>query len=197
MDSLDRGLTFLPLQLATAKLFVFVDGSFANNKDLTSQLGYAIILANEENNDGTNEFTITGNLIHFSSTKSKRVTRSVLASEVYGMVAGVDMAYALASTLRQITERLGLEAIPTIVCTDSYSLYECLVKLGTTKEKRLMIDIMALRQSYERRELQEIRWINGDDNLADAFTKASPNRTLERFVDSNKATVRMEGWVSR
>jgi hypothetical protein len=197
MDSQDRGLTFLPLNLETARLYVFVDGSFANNRDFTSQLGFAIILANEDEINDRHEFSITGNLIHFSSTKSKRVTRSVLASEVYGMVAGVDMAYALASTLRQITTHLNLPAIPTIVCTDSYSLYECLVKLGTTKEKRLMIDIMALRQSYERRELQEVRWINGEDNLADSFTKRTPNHALKQFIDCNRATVRVEGWVSR
>jgi transposase InsO family protein len=198
IDSQSRGLTFVPLDLATASLFVFVDGSFANNKDLTSQLGFTIILANEEAaTKDHNEFSIRGNMVHFSSTKSKRVTRSVLASEVYGMVAGVDMAYALATTLHMITAHLGLPVVPTIVCTDSYSLYECLVKLGTTKEKRLMIDIMALRQSYERRELQEVRWIHGDDNLADAFTKAAPNRALEHFISSNTATIRVEGWVSR
>ena len=60
-----------------------------------------------------------------------------------------------------------------------------------------MIDIMALRQSYERRELQEVRWIHGDDNLADALTKGAPNRALEQFVSTSRATVRVEGWVSR
>jgi hypothetical protein len=85
--------------------------------------------------------------------KSQRVTRSVLASEVYGMTVGIDIAYAISSTLNMITKQLGLPTIPVIVYTDSYSLYECLVKLGTTKEKRLMIDIIAIRQSYERREL--------------------------------------------
>ena len=60
------------------------------------------------------------------------------------------MAIAIGTTLKMITDRLKISAIPTIVCTDSYSLYECLVKLGTTKEKRLMIDIMALRQSYKQ-----------------------------------------------
>ena len=75
--------------------------------------------------------------------------------------------------------------------------YECLVKLGTTKEKRLMIDIMAIRQSYERRELQEIRWINGQDNPADAMTKSNPNRALEKFLDTNHLQVRVEGWVKR
>ncbi|KAK1843027.1 hypothetical protein CCHR01_14332 [Colletotrichum chrysophilum] len=47
MGSLDRGLTFIAVDLATAKLFVFVDGSFVNNVDLTSQLGFVIILAYE------------------------------------------------------------------------------------------------------------------------------------------------------
>ena len=107
------------------------------------------------------------------------------------------MSYAISSTLKLITKQLELPAIPTIVCTDSFSLYECLVKLGTTKEKRLMIDIMAIRQSYERRELFEIRWINGLDNPADAMTKATPNKALENFISTNQIRVRVEGWVKR
>jgi hypothetical protein len=235
------------------KLFVFVDGSFANNKDFSSQIGYVIILANEtsmnetsanktsdktsvnetsanktsdktsvnetsanktsnktsvnetsanetsmnETPTGTDEFTIKGNLIHYSSTKCKRVTRSVLASEIYGMVGGVNMAIAINTTIKMITDQLGFSHPAITVCMDSYSLYECLVKLGTTKEKRLMIDIMALRQSYERQEIAEIRWINGKDNPADAMTKSMPNKALERFLDSNQSNVRVEGWVQR
>ena len=59
------------------------------------------------------------------------------------MVGGVDMAIAIGTTLKMITDRLELPVIPMIVCTDLYSLYKCLVKLSTTKKKRLMIDIMA------------------------------------------------------
>ncbi|KAM4065967.1 HHT1, Histones H3 and H4 [Hirsutella rhossiliensis] len=40
MDHQLRGLTYKPIDLATAKLMVFTDGSFANNKDLSSQLGF-------------------------------------------------------------------------------------------------------------------------------------------------------------
>jgi hypothetical protein len=150
-----------------------------------------------ESADVDNTFSIRGNVIHYSSTKCKRVTRSVLASEIYGIVNGFDIGIAIATTLRMITERLGVPAIPLVICTDSYSLYECLVKLGTTKEKRLIIDIMALRQSYERREITEIRWINSEDNPAGAFTKTSPNRALEHLIDRNELTVRIEGWVQR
>ena len=197
-ENLHRGLRYIPLDLATAKLMVFTDGSFANNQDLSSQLGYLLVLVNESNQGRQDSaFDIRGNVIHWSSTKCKRVTRSVLASETYGMVSGVDIAIAILTTLKIVTERLGLPSIPLVVCTDSYSLYECLVKLGTTNEKRLMIDIMALRQSYERREITEIRWISGEDNPADAFTKAIPNRALERFIDNNELSIRVEGYVQR
>jgi hypothetical protein len=145
------------------KLFIFVDGSFANNKDFSSQIRYVMILANENktptangNPNGIDRFIIKGNLIHYSSTKCKRVTRSVLASEIYGIVGGVDMAVAVNTTIKMITDQLGFSHPVIIVYTDSYLLYECLVKLGMTKEKHLMINIMALCQSYEQQEIAEI-----------------------------------------
>jgi hypothetical protein len=113
------------------------------------------------------------------------------------MIDSVDMAIAISTTVKIITNQLGLLKIPTIVCTDSYSLYECLVKPRTTKEKHLIIDIMALHQSYERRELMEIRWINGQDNPADAMIKSNLNKALEKFITTNRLQVRVEGWVKR
>jgi hypothetical protein len=61
MNDLDRGLLYIPINLPTAKIFMFVDGLFANNKDFSSQLGYEIIIANEST--GWNNFTIYSNLI--------------------------------------------------------------------------------------------------------------------------------------
>lgn len=113
------------------------------------------MLVNESTD--ANTFTIYSNVIYYSSTKCKRVTQSVLALEIYRMVNSFNIGIAIATTLRIVTKQLRLPTIPLVVCTDSYSLYECLVKLGTTKEKRLIIDIMALRQSYKRREIMEIR----------------------------------------
>lgn len=193
-----RGIRTIRLNLAIAKLYVFVDGSFANNADLTSQIGFVIVLGTEKRPENENAFELTGNLIHWSSTKCKRITRSVLASEIYGMSSGFDYGYVISTTIATIVNRLGQETPPSLVlCTDSKSLYQCLVQLGTTTEKRLMIDVMGLRQSYERREIDEIRWINGHDNPADAMTKATPNQALERLVSYNKIDIRMEGWVQR
>ncbi|KAI1762534.1 hypothetical protein GGR53DRAFT_521652 [Hypoxylon sp. FL1150] len=113
------------------------------------------------------------------------------------MIHGVDMGISIGGTLTSIFKQKSLPEVPIVVCTDSYSLYECLVKLGTTKEKRLMIDIMSLRQSYERREINEIRWIHGEDNPADAMTKSNANKALRTFIDNNSLTMRLKGWVKR
>ena len=104
-------------------------------------------MANETSRN--KEFEIKGNLIYYSSTKSKRIIRSVLVLEIYGIVGGVDIAIIVGAIIKMIIDQLGFGKIPIIVCIDSYSLYKCLVKLGTTKEKRLIIDIMALCQLYE------------------------------------------------
>jgi hypothetical protein len=134
MNHIDRGIKYIALDLECTKLFVFVNGSFANNKDFSSQISYLIIIANktETISAGTDEFTIKENLIYYSSTKTKRVTQSVLASEIYSMVRGVDMAIAINTTIKMITEQLGFPQTPIVVCTDLYSLYKCLVKLGST-----------------------------------------------------------------
>lgn len=111
------------------------------------------------------------------------------------MTNGFDSGSTISSTLRKITKKLALLLIPLVVCTDNYSLYECLVNLGTPKDKRLKIYIMALRQSYERREISEIRLTHCEDNLADSTTKNPQNKALEHFAASNKLTFRIEDFV--
>ncbi|KAI0994643.1 hypothetical protein K3495_g13540 [Podosphaera aphanis] len=97
IDNMSRLLTYVPLDLSTAKLYVFVDGSLAKNKDLSSRIGFVIAITNEQ--PGEDQFTINGNLLHWSSTKSKHMTRSSLASEILTMVGGVDIGIAICSTL--------------------------------------------------------------------------------------------------
>lgn len=87
--------------------------------------------------------------------------------------------------------------LPLVVCTDSKSLYECLVKLGTTMERPLMIDLMCLRQSYERQEIAEVKWIDGHSNPADAMTKHKPCGALKSLLDTIKLKLTVDGWVER
>ena len=52
----------MPINLPTAKLFMFINRSFTNNKDFSSQLGYKIIITNKSTRE--NNFIIYGNLIY-------------------------------------------------------------------------------------------------------------------------------------
>ncbi|KAI6389226.1 hypothetical protein MCOR20_011698 [Pyricularia oryzae] len=113
------------------------------------------------------------------------------------MTTGFDHGFVFATTIARIAEVLGQPFIQIIVCTDSKSFYDCLVKLGSTTEKRLIIDVMSLRESYEAREITEVCWIDGRDNPADAMTKKDPNDALTKLISTNKATVRSEGYVER
>ncbi|KAI1000019.1 hypothetical protein K3495_g8177 [Podosphaera aphanis] len=71
ISNVGRGLAYIPLDISKMRLFVFVDGSFANNNDMSSQIGFVIVLADEEAENDS--FTITGNIVHWSTTKCKRI----------------------------------------------------------------------------------------------------------------------------
>lgn len=43
---------------------IFVDGSFANNKDLSSQIGFIIALVNEKPGQQESQWDIYGNIVH-------------------------------------------------------------------------------------------------------------------------------------
>ena len=60
------------------------------------------------------------------------------------MVSGVNIVIIIGTTLKIIIDRLELPIISIIIYTDLYSLYKYLVKLSTIKEKRLIINIIAL-----------------------------------------------------
>jgi hypothetical protein len=103
-----RGLHFIQLDTSknSLKLIVFTDSSFANNQDLSSQIGFVITLADKNNR---------ANIIHWSSIKCKRVMRSVLALELYGMADGFDIGAAIKATIEKILQI----SLPLILCTDS------------------------------------------------------------------------------
>lgn len=179
-----RGLKFKQLHLPSTRLVAFADSSFANNKDYSSQIGFVVAMVDKDGN---------ANTIHWQSIKCKRVTRSVLASELYAFALAFDHASALNQSIQAILN----QRIPLVLMTDSRSLYDCLTKLNTTNEKRLMIDIMGIREAYEKREITEIRWTNGKSNPADAMTKGTPSKALQDLIDTNHVDLRTTEWVER
>jgi hypothetical protein len=69
------------------------------------------------------------------------------------MVHGFDMAYLVKTTLDLILNK----DVLLIIYTDSKSLYDCLVKLGIMQEKRLIIDVISMREAYKQREIAQVK----------------------------------------
>ena len=101
------------------------------------------------------------------------------------------------TVLKSIIEKILQIELLLVLCIDSKSLYECLVKLGSTQEKRLIVDLICLRQLYKRRMIIEIKWINGDSNPTDAITKANACNALRNLVDTNTINLNTKEWVER
>ena len=91
------------------------------------------------------------------------------------MAYGFDISAVIKATVKL---QLNIN-LPLILYTNSKSIYKCLIKLGTTQEKRLIIDVMCLHQLYKRREIAKVKWIDGDSNPTDAITKSKPLLALK------------------
>jgi hypothetical protein len=179
-----RELRFVSLDLNNQlKLMIFIDAAFVNTLNLHSQIDYVICLTDN----------VHTNLIHWSSIKCKRVIKSVLAAKLYAMINDFDVE----AIIKSIIERMLHISLSLILFTDSKSLFDCLVKLETTSEKRLTIDLMCLKQSYERREIAEIRWIDENIILADAMTKSKFCNALIKLIDTNIIELKITEWVER
>ena len=73
------------------------------------------------------------------------------------MIIDIDIFIFISFFIIIIINKLGLLYLRIIVYINYFLLYECIIKLSTIKEKRFIIDIIVIRESYERREFIEIR----------------------------------------
>lgn len=148
------GLKVFPLDMNHLKLALFTDASFANSENCKSQIGFVIALWDNQNR---------AKIVNYGSSSSKRVTRSVMAAELMGIVYGFDAAFVVQHMLSEV---LG-KTIPLDGYVDSKTVFDIIARRGPTLEKRLQIDAHALRESYFKGELRRLAWIEGKKNAAD------------------------------
>ncbi len=163
---------------------IFSDSFFANNRDLFSQIDYVICLADSIN---------TTNILHWFSIKCKRITRNVLTIELSAIIHDFDVDSILKASLTKMLDTL----IFLILVINSKFLYDCLVRLDIIVKKWLMMNVMILRQSYERREIIEIKWIYKFNNSVDSMTKIKSFSTLKTIIDINRINLDTTKWVKR
>lgn len=157
-DTIGQGLDYVQLDMDSARIVLVTDASFANTRDLKSQLGYLVLIV-----DG-NGFC---NILHYASNRSKRIARSVMAAELLALVLGFDNAYIIRELVLELTgRRLVIDAV-----IDSITVFDVIAKRSQTTEKRLQIDVLSLRENHDRGDLDNFGWLPGHLNAADPLTK--------------------------
>jgi len=73
-----------------------------------------------------------------------RIIRSILVLEIYIIAYSINIAIIIGRTINIIIKYLSILRVLIVIYIDLFLLYKYLIKLGTIKEKRLIINIIAL-----------------------------------------------------
>jgi len=99
--------------------------------------------------------------------------------------------------LRHDLERLCDCHIPMTILTDSKQLFDVVTRGSHPTEKRLLIDVAAAREAYNRREISNVGLVMSDNNIADSLTKVKPSGALEPLLATGVDRTPVEQWVIR
>jgi hypothetical protein len=167
----DMFLNYPALALDSLYIRGYADASFGKNVDGSSQIGYCILLM-----DKFDRFAI----IKFRSGKCHRVTHSAMAAETCAFIEVFDAAFVLKLSLGKLLKR----QIRSQMLSDSKQLFDAISHSTQTKEKRILIDIAASKQSFERFEISDPGLVAGRDMLADCFKKVMEPIRLMSALES-------------
>ena len=169
IKSSDYKILMSKIDMRSLEMSVFSDASFGNLAGGGSQLGFLIFLNDKQGNAVP---------ISWASKKSKRVARSTLTAETLAAVEAVDTA----TMCRRVLEDLMDRALPPVkLYVDNKSLYDTSKTTNVLADKRLMIDMSALRQMVSEKEI-EVIWIPAAKQLADVLTKSGADKSKLRNV---------------
>ena len=83
-----------------------------------------------------------------------------------------DAAIFIATMYREIMfGKQSAQVFPIEIITDNKSLRDALQSKKVVSEKRLRIDIAALKESIDENNITKITWVNAEKQLADCLTK--------------------------
>ena len=169
-------IKFPALSVESLSFVVHCDSSWNNLPNGGSQGAYVIMLK-----DNNNLVAPVG----WSSTKIRRVARSTVTAETLAMLDACDAAFPLSKIVLEILQR---SSVDIHVMTDNKSLFDNIHSSKATTEKRLIVDMCAIREMADRKEIV-IHKISSQENLSNALTKkGAPWQVLTSTLQRAKLT---------
>ena len=105
--------------------------------------------------------------ITWSSRKLRRICRSTITAETMATLDTIDVCAWLVHMFREVFD---VEVRQTIIRTDNMSSYQAINSTTAVEEKRLRVDIAAIRECIRNKEVS-IEWVSKENQLADVLTK--------------------------
>ena len=153
-------IRFPKLNVSNLSVKVFADASWNNLFDGGSQGGQIVFISDNRN--------IVSPIL-WNSNRVRHVARSTMAAESLSVLDGCDSAKFISRLLEEIL-KLEKKKIPITTFTDSDDLFTTSSTTKLVTERRLRVEISAIRQMLEREEIQLV-WINKSRMIADVLTK--------------------------
>lgn len=106
--------------------------------------------------------------LSWSSHKQRRVSYSSFGAEILAAADADDRGFDLKQSFLSLFPHKPLSHELII---DSKALFETITTLHQTSDYRLRKTVSRMRDSFESKQLNVVRWIPGPSNFADALTK--------------------------
>ena len=137
---------------------VSADASYGNlNAGVDSCMGYLVFMVN-------NNLSCP---IAWRSGKVKRVVRSTIAAEALALVEGIEEGIYMQNTMSILLN----SRVSIIGFTDHLGLSEAIRSTKLADDRRLRLDIAAVKEMLVGGVLKEVRYCSTHDQLADSLTK--------------------------
>lgn len=119
------------------------------------------------------------------------MTRSVLAAELFVAANGFDHG----SMVRQAHNEIYGRVIDMDLWVDAKCFWDCVTGMKTTTEKRLLIDLTTMRDTYELRELRNVFLFPSKENPSNSLTKRVFSHALQCILKDNRLKLNPNAWV--
>ena len=137
----------------------YTDASLQNLTNSNSQGGLIIFLKDNAGKKCP---------LFWRSKKLERKVKSTIAAETLALNEGAEYGVFLAHILRQLVD--GITAKEKCY-TDNKSIVDAITSTKKMNNPMLNIDTLILREYLEKKTIESITWIKGDQQLADPLTK--------------------------
>ena len=109
--------------------------------------------------------------------------KSAMAAETLVLVDCAEACFWIRNLITEVIFNNLVDIIPEIeINTDSHQLYDAVHSIKPVADKRLRIDIAVIRKMIENKEVNQVNWIKGSEQLADSLTK--PGASTMKLLNS-------------